>query len=74
MKLPRDFNGASLAEIDDEKRFGEARPGDHLCCAFQCPNCQSQNIRGKDLDLTYAQPFASLPSLNASIELKKPFK
>eukprot|EP00956_Cyclotella_meneghiniana_P024276 scaffold48552_cov53-Cyclotella_meneghiniana.AAC.1 len=27
----------------------QARPGDHLCSSFQCPNCQSQNIRGRDL-------------------------
>lgn len=49
--VPRDFNGASLAEIEDEVRFQKARPGDHLCTAFQCPNCQSQNIRGRDLVL-----------------------
>ena len=47
--VPRDFNGASLAELEDEVRFRQARPGDHLCSAFQCPNCQSQNIRGRDL-------------------------
>ena len=27
-----------------------ARPGDHICTMFQCPNCQSQNIRGRDLE------------------------
>ena len=27
----------------------QARPGDHLCSSFQCANCQSQNIRGRDL-------------------------
>ena len=47
--MPRDFNGASLADIEDEVQFQKARPGDHLCTAFQCPNCQSQNIRGRDL-------------------------
>lgn len=50
VKLLRDFNGATLAEVEDEKRYKVARPGDHLCSIFQCPNCQSQNIRGKDLD------------------------
>lgn len=50
VKLPRDFNGASLAEVDDELRFKTARAGDHICTSFQCPNCQSQNIRGVDLD------------------------
>jgi hypothetical protein len=47
--MPRDFNGASLAELEDEARFHQARPGDHLCVPFQCPNCQSQNIRGKSI-------------------------
>ena len=47
--MPRDFNGASLAEVEDEVRFRRARAGDHLCTAFQCPNCQSQNIRGRNL-------------------------
>jgi hypothetical protein len=59
VKLPRDFNGASLAEVEDEKRFKVARPGDHLCCSFQCPNCQSQNIRGRDIDRTNARDVAS---------------
>jgi hypothetical protein len=48
--MPRDFNGASLAEVEDEVRFKQARPGDHLCVPFQCPSCQSQNIRGKGLN------------------------
>ena len=56
--IPRDFNGASLAEVEDEIRFKRARPGDHLCTAFQCPNCQSQNIRGTDLDPTDIQDEA----------------
>lgn len=55
IKIPQDFYGASLAEVEDEKRFRVARPGDHLCCAFQCPNCHSQNIRGKDLDRSKAE-------------------
>eukprot|EP00956_Cyclotella_meneghiniana_P007545 scaffold10186_cov44-Cyclotella_meneghiniana.AAC.5 len=56
--LPRDFNGASLAELGDEMRFKTARPGDHICSSFQCPNCQSQNIRGRDLDPGYARDQA----------------
>lgn len=47
--MPRDFNGASLAEVEDEIRFLQARPGDHVCVTFQCPNCQSQNLRARDL-------------------------
>jgi hypothetical protein len=50
VKMPRDFNGASLAEVEDEIRFRQARPGDHLCIPFQCPNCQSQNILGWSID------------------------
>ena len=45
-----DFNGATLAEVEDEIRFKQARPGDHLCTLFQCPNCQSYNIRGKAIN------------------------
>ena len=48
--VPRDFNGASLAEVEDEIRFRKARPGDHLCCPFQCGNCQSINLRGRPLE------------------------
>jgi hypothetical protein len=48
--MPQDFNGASLAEVEDELCFKQARPGDHLCVPFQCPSCQSQNIRGKGID------------------------
>jgi hypothetical protein len=44
VKMPRDFNGASLAELEDKIHFREAHPGDHLCISFQCPNFQSQNI------------------------------
>ena len=47
--MPRDFNGVSLAELKDELRYQQARPGDHLCVPFQCPNCHSQNIRSRDL-------------------------
>jgi len=35
--------------VEDEVRFRVARAGDHLCTTFQCPNCQSQNIRGRNL-------------------------
>ncbi len=48
--MPGDFNEASLAEVEDELCFKQAQPGDHLCTPFQCPNCQSQNIRGKGID------------------------
>ena len=56
--VPRDFNGASLAEVEDEVCFQQARPGDHLCTSFQCANCQSQNLRGKDLIRGEAQDDA----------------
>jgi hypothetical protein len=48
--MPHNFNGALLAEVEDEVRFKQACPGDHLCIPFQCPSCQSQNIRGKGID------------------------
>eukprot|EP00804_Cyclotella_cryptica_P026661 CCRYP_019097-RA/>CCRYP_019097-RA protein AED:0.46 eAED:0.46 QI:0/-1/0/1/-1/1/1/0/106 len=44
-----DFNGATLGEVEDEHGFETARPGDHLCTHFPCPNCQSQTIRGRGL-------------------------
>lgn len=47
--LPEDFAGITIQELGDEERFIQARAGDHLCTSFQCPNCQSQNIRGRDL-------------------------
>ena len=47
--LPEDFIGATIQELGAQERFMQARPGDHLCTSFQCPNCQSQNIRGRDL-------------------------
>ena len=60
--MPRDFNGASFAEVDDERQFRVARPGNHICTAFQCPNCHSQNIRGKNLNprLARDQAFEAL--------------
>ena len=56
--MPRDFHGASLAEVEDEVRFKVARAGDHLCTPFQCPNCQSQNLRGRSLRAGDAQDEA----------------
>ena len=47
--VPRDFNGVTLAEVEDKVRFNKVRPSDHICCPFQCPNCQSQNICDRDL-------------------------
>jgi hypothetical protein len=48
--VPKDFTGATINEVGESDRFMKARAGDHLCTSFQCPNCHSQNIRGKDLD------------------------
>lgn len=58
IKVPQDFNGASLAEVEDESRFRHARPGDHLVSPFQCPCCQSQNIRGRSLNPDIASDVA----------------
>ena len=55
IKIPEDFVGATVDEVGAEGRFMVARPGDHLCASFQCPNCQSQNLRGKDLRLSWIQ-------------------
>ena len=56
--IPRDINGVSLAELEDEVRFKQAHPGDHLCTAFQCVECQSINIRSKLLERCDAQDDA----------------
>ena len=58
IKLPRDFNGASLSEVEDTIRFRQARPGDHICVPFQCPNCQSQNIRCCNIDKSKIEDLA----------------
>jgi hypothetical protein len=50
VRIPQDFNGTSLAELEDEIHFKQARPGNHLCLPFQCPNYQSQNLQGKSID------------------------
>jgi hypothetical protein len=50
VRMPWDFNRASLAELKDEICFEQARPGDHLCVPFQCPNCQHQKLQGKSID------------------------
>ncbi|KAL3768358.1 hypothetical protein ACHAWO_006761 [Cyclotella atomus] len=61
--VPEDFTGATIAELGKQERFMQARPGDYLCTSFQCPNCQSQNIRGKDLDTSRSIADASFESL-----------
>jgi hypothetical protein len=53
VKMPRDFNGASLTEPEDKICFKKACPDNHLCVPFQCPKCWSQNICGKSIDPTY---------------------
>jgi hypothetical protein len=50
VRMPWVFNGVSLAELEDEIHFKQARPGDHLCVPFHCPNCQSRNLQGKSID------------------------
>lgn len=39
-----------MEELDDSEHFTVAQPGDHLCTRFQCLNCQSQNIKGCNLE------------------------
>jgi hypothetical protein len=52
VKMPRDFMVHPWLNLKKEIHFKQARPGDHLCIPFQCPNCQSQNIRGQRIDTT----------------------
>ena len=35
-----------MAKPEDEYRFRQARPGDHVVCSFQCEVCQVRNLRG----------------------------
>ena len=67
--LPEDFVGATIEELEDQERFMRARPGDHLCTSFQCPNCQSQNIRGVDLEPTVNIADACFESLAIRAQL-----
>jgi hypothetical protein len=36
VRLPKDEEGNMLVSEEHKCRFGEARPGDHLFCPFQC--------------------------------------
>ncbi len=49
--MPVDFNGVIVDEVNEAERFMGVRPEDNLATSFHCPNCQSQNIQGKDLDM-----------------------
>ena len=72
VKMPRDFDGAWLAEVEDELCFKQSRPGDHLCIPFQCPNCQSQNIQGKGIDPNLINEYKllnKLPLILHSVQL-----
>lgn len=62
VKLPKDLYGASLEEVGDSDQYMVAHPGDHLSCAFQCPNCQAQNIKGKNLKLHWMPFGLMIPS------------
>ncbi len=39
-----------MGEVEGNIRFQKAGSGDHLCSSFKCPDCQSQTIRGQDID------------------------
>ena len=47
-----------MSELEDEIRYTQARPGDHLGLPFQCSNCHSQNIRGCNLKTGVAEDEA----------------
>ena len=51
IRMSADFYETSLEELDDQQQFMEACPGDHLCASFQGPNCQSQSIRHRNLEV-----------------------
>lgn len=56
--VPKDFHGVTLDELGEGDRFMVARPGNHLCCSFQCPGCHSQIIQGKDLQRDHVEDQA----------------
>ena len=43
-----DDDGEEIVNPGDEKRFMEARAGDHLVTQFQCEVCHFRNIMGRD--------------------------
>ena len=43
-----DDDGEEMINPGDEKRFMEARAGDHLVTPFQCEVCHFRNIMGRD--------------------------
>jgi hypothetical protein len=43
--LPKDEESNLLVSEEDKFSFGEARPGDHLFCPFQCELCHFRNIQ-----------------------------
>jgi hypothetical protein len=47
-----DEDGIDQTQPGDEKRFMEARPGDHLMTPFQCDLCHFRNMMGRNPVLT----------------------
>jgi hypothetical protein len=43
-----DDDGEVLTRVGDERRFLEARRGDHMMCPFQCPLSHFRNIMKRD--------------------------
>jgi hypothetical protein len=52
VRLPKDEECNLLVNEEDKLRFDVARPGDHLCCPFQCELCHFRNIQGRLLPST----------------------
>jgi hypothetical protein len=50
---------------EDKLRFVVARPGDHLCCPFQCELCHFRNIQGRlpNMGLGYLDDMKLMKSL-----------
>jgi hypothetical protein len=48
IQVGHDDDGEKLVRVGDERRFLEARRGDHMMCPFQCPLCHFRNIMQRD--------------------------
>jgi len=52
-----DKEGVVAEDVREQKRFIEARAGDHLMIEFQCDVCHFRNIQRRDLDPKEAKDY-----------------
>ncbi len=52
-----DKEGVVAEDVQEQKRFIEARAGDHLMIEFQCDVCHFWNIQQQDPDLKEAKDY-----------------